>query len=289
MNTARVSCAGHEPPLRLNRRLKKEMKRTTSRLAFLTFVSALGFAQLTWGDVSFTINGVNGNSLGGVYTDPYSASINGGASVAAFCDDFIDNVSVPETWTATDTNLSQFDGSTPVTTVLFSVNGGNTYTFNSLPPRPPITATQTQEYIAAAILAEEGLNTYATDSAAANDYSFALWGLFDPSLLASTDSPDGSISPTDLQIAQQDLLDALILAKTQYTSGQDYENKTGLTVNIYTPTSWDGQTPGPINTRPQEFITIRMDESPSFGIYAADLLGAGMLCYFFRRRIVASR
>jgi hypothetical protein len=260
------------------------MKEIIKGLACFAFVSTLGFTQLAWADVSFTINGVNGNNLGGVYTDPYFASINGGLTIPAFCDDFTDNVSVPETWTASETNLSQFNGSTPVTTVLFSVNGGTTYTF----PSPQVTATQTQEYIAAAILAEEGLSTYTTDSVTANDFSFALWGLFDPSLLSGTCSPDGCISGKDLSNAQADLVAALASA-AGFGTGQNYQDQTGLTVDIYTPTSWAGQSVGSTNNRPQEFITLRMDESPSFGTYAADLLGVAMLCYFLRRKAVTSR
>jgi hypothetical protein len=261
------------------------------RLICLTLAVGTGLAmgQVTTGN-TFTITGVNGNNLGGVYTDPYLATINGTAiSVPVFCDDFTDNVSVPETWTANETNLASFNGSTPVSSVYFGVEGQNGQLFPDT--INGVTYTQTQEYIAAAILVEDGLNTYQNNATAANDYSFALWGIFDPTLLYSyqtscSPGSEGCLS-TDLAAARSDLQAALASA-ANYATGQAYENQTGLNVEIYSAASANGTVE--TGNRPQEFITVTpVPEGPSFGTLAADFAGIGALCYFFRRRTITSK
>jgi hypothetical protein len=268
------------------------------KLVCLAMMTGTGLVQSALGQVTlnntFTITGVNGNNLGGVYTDPYIATVNNGIPLLVFCDDFTDNVSLPETWNANGTDLSAFNGSTPVSSVYFGIEGQNGQSFPDT--INGVTYTQTQEYIAAAILVEQGLNSYQTDPQAANDYSFALWGIFDPGLLYAYQTSttctinanaEGCLHGNDLTNAQSDLTAALNLATTTYTTGSAYESATGSTVEIYSAASANGTVA--TGTRPQEFITVQMSEAPPLGVLAADLMGIGVLCYFIRRRMVASR
>jgi hypothetical protein len=150
--------------------------------------------------------------------------------------------------------------------------------------------SQTTEYIAAAILATESLPVYQTNSAAGNDLSFALWGLFDPTLLYSyqtgachtNPSLEGCIDSTDLAAAQHDLTSALTTAAS-YSNGAAYE-ATGYNVEIYTATT-NGTSPQPDSSRPQEFITVvPMSEAPAPAQLAVELSGLAAIAYFFRRR-----
>jgi hypothetical protein len=252
------------------------MRNTWNRIACLVLLTSSGFTASALGDVTFEITSPTPNNLGGVYTDPYNALVNG-VSIAAFCDDFTDNVTPPQTWDALATNLSQINGST--STVYYDG------------------PAQLTDYIAAAILATESLPLYQSsnpsDIAEANDISFALWGIFDPTLLSSAyqstycgshPGGEGCLSTADLTAAQNKLSAALAAAQ-MYSSGAAYETANGVNVEIYSATT-NGTTPETDSSRPQEFITVQMAEAPSPGLLAADLAGVGMLAYFFRRRRV---
>jgi hypothetical protein len=246
-----------------------------TRSVSLAAVALMCFAFGAFGQtVQFTITSSTSNNLGGVYTDPYNALINGVTSLPAFCDDFSDNVSPPQTWTALVTDLSQFSSGTTVSSVY--------YTTGAL-------ADQTQDYIAAAILAAKGLQYYQTNPAIANEISFAEWAVFDTALLSpsyqTNCSGEGCLGASDLTAANQYLSDALALAAT-YTTGAAYELASGNHVLIYTPTL-DGTSPQGTGTRrPQEFITVTMPEPSSPSLLALYFLGLGCLVFFCRRRVV---
>jgi hypothetical protein len=62
--------------------------------------------------VNFNLTGAGsgGPNLDGVYTSPYTGTINGGPSVPVICDDFSDESYLPEQWTAYQTSLSTIVG-----------------------------------------------------------------------------------------------------------------------------------------------------------------------------------
>ena len=53
-----------------------------------------------------TLTGANSGSQAGVYTSPYTATIDGATGIAVICDDFTSDTYFGETWTANVTNLS---------------------------------------------------------------------------------------------------------------------------------------------------------------------------------------
>jgi hypothetical protein len=235
--------------------------RSLVAIAFLCFASA-AFGQ----DVPFGIT-AKPTVLDGVHTDPYNALVNG-TPIVAFCDDFTDEVTPGQNWSTLATNLSQFPStSLPVSTVYFKTGTG---------------ATQTQDYIAAAILASEALQSSTSNRGMTDDISFALWGVFDPTLLPQNDA---GLSSADLTAAKGFLSSALAVA-ARYQTGAAYEQATGDIVEIYSATR--GKKSEILQTgksRPQEFITVvSMDEPPSPAILGLDFLGLGILVVFFRRR-----
>lgn len=70
-------------------------------LALLSWCASSAFA----GSVSMALTGVGGNNAGGVYTYPYYLSVNGATSVSMICDTYDNEITVGETWKATESSL----------------------------------------------------------------------------------------------------------------------------------------------------------------------------------------
>lgn len=235
----------------------------------------------------FLING----DPDGSYTDPYTGSVNGGATtIPIICDDYADHVSLGESWTALVNDLSLFNQSSgqtaanTVDTVYFS--GGETAGY-----------TQAQEYIAAADLALQIFDLGTTfgsdspDSQKRSDLSAALWAVFEP-----TQVPVGN-AYGDIDSAAEGYLTAALATTTgatpTYTNGTNFETANGVDVKIYTPTLSPYTSPNPNtfnnksgnDTAPQEYITItQVPEPATWAVLGVDLLGAGILGLYFRRR-----
>jgi hypothetical protein len=225
--------------------------------AFLCFASA-AFGQV----VPF-----QPTTLEGVHTDPYNALING-TPIEAFCEDFAEQVTAGRSWSAPATNLSQFpSASPPVSTVYYKTGAG---------------ATRTQDYVASAILASEALQSSTTKRRVADDISFALWGVFDPTLLPQDNE---GLGVSDLTAANDFLSNAHAVA-ANYETGAAYEHATSNNVEIYSAARGkNDETPHTGKNRPQEFIpVVSMDEPPSLAVLGLDFLGLGFLAIFFRRR-----
>jgi len=230
---------------------KPTSKRVLWTAAVLVFCCAPGARAANY---TFTLTGVTGSYLGGVYTSPYIANISGvGTGIKVICDDF-----------ATDSYIGQqFDAS--VTSVA-SLNGGTGVKFDQ-----GNATKQQQDYATAAFLAEEILAQ--NQSTPQGQYqaellSFALWAVFDPAAL-------NSLSLGDMLGATADLIFAELNAGS-YTQYAD--------VDIWTPT--------PNQSISQEFLTVgvdppRMAEPPSPAILCLDLLAFAGL--FLVRRSLASR
>jgi hypothetical protein len=247
----------------------QQMKVTTTKTA--SFAAAIGFclastALAAQPVVTFGITSAGPDNLAGVFTDPYHGLIDGTTPVAAFCDDFTDDVSPPQFWQALVTNLSELPNSPSSVFYGDGTVDGTLY-------------SETTRYIAAAILAVESLAS--PDANVRNDLSFALWGIFDPGVLLST-GPLGSLT--------QSLNDAVsarsqaLLAASAYADGAAYESANSVNVVIYTPTL-DNSTPSQAGNRPQEFITVQPVPEPSaWAALGFDLAGVGLIGLVFRRR-----
>ena len=201
--------------------------------------------------------------MGGVYTSPYTGNINGGASIPIICDDFYDDVFPPETWTALGTNLSQL-GAATTNQVYFEQNGG----------------TQQQiDYMTAAVLAEGILGT--SDQTLRGELSFALWGVFDPTMLSTNSA---HLTTAQLNAATGYLASAHATVLSGISGGLDAYLSTFSNVTIYSATQ-NGSTPIPLGTRrPQEFIAVSLPEPAESVLLLVDLLAVVSLVCFVRRK-----
>lgn len=289
------------------------------RLTALAITLGVGLVSTAFGQVEFGISGAGpgGPNLAGVYTDPYvgyynndtalgngygnnpALFSNAGTQVAAFCDDFSNEVNPPQYWNAYDTQLSALPTTTPPLyyqgtsgssyvnqgglTIYDSANG-QSGTGVSSAALSTLTFSQTADYIAVAYLAYESQND-ASDPTGQEIYSFALWGVFDPGLLGSTNNPYGSMNQQYLNTARTDLAQALGVGEyyAGLTNGAtQFENNLGIDVQIYSPV---GGSPGNTSS-PQEFVTVTpagVPEPSSWASLGLDLGGVSLLGLIFRR------
>jgi hypothetical protein len=242
---------------------------------------------------SFGQNGANGESTP-FYTgtiDTYATvqqTINGAPSatpissitnVLTFCDDLTDEVYWGQQFAVLTTDLSEFTGVSP--------NVSSVY-YGTTPNTPAGAALQTQDYVAVAILAA-GLASDPTNVTKQDIDGFAIWDIFQP---AATLAQLGGITGPDASAVETAAANALTAAAG--LTGAQEEAKSGYDVTIYTPT-YDGTTPyntannpapvGSPGTEPQEIITLTYVPEPStWAVLGFDLVGAGILGLYFRRR-----
>lgn len=216
--------------------------------------------------VSMELTGTKGPSMSGVYTDPYYAKIGpkglttasqfttqNSYTAAIYCDDYFDDVSVGHIWQATVTNLGALSSTSPVTTLMFETTNA---------------ATQEKDYMAAAWLAEQiaGFNQKLPSGALkAEQYSYAIWYIFDPSALSA-------LASTNYTAAVDD--EGLAFDKVAGDTPGDFSN-----VNVYTPIP---STPGHAGS--QEYLTVSTPEPSTFSLAA---LGLAAVVLAARRRRAA--
>jgi hypothetical protein len=207
--------------------------------------AALCFATSALATVNMELTGVNGNSYAGVYTSPYSATVNGVATTV-ICDDFSTESSIGQTWTAN------------VTTVASVVAGTSSAKFSPA-----------QSYDAVANLATQLLSVSASSQQAVI-LSFAIWDIFDASgvqsWLTSHGDPSGVYSAA-LMAANT------ALTATTYTAGE-YSNVYIYSSTVGVPQEFIGIGSGSVST----------PETSSPVILAVDLLALGIIVWLFRRR-----
>jgi hypothetical protein len=149
------------------------------RIAFvflgLVLVLASGGATLA-SPVIVELTNANGivSNDGSVYVGPYQLLIGGQTTINAPCDDYYDEIWVGESWQANVNPLNP----TGVSNSLF----GN-------PSNPNFNSNADSLYLEAAYLTSL-FGKYPTSDY--NDISYAIWGLFDPAALSSSNYDSGA-------------------------------------------------------------------------------------------------
>jgi hypothetical protein len=238
-------------------------KRRLWPLIVLSSVCLATVAQA--GTVSMQLTGAgNGYVLAGVYTSPYTGTINNGPPTSIICDDFVDDSFFNESWSATHTTVAAL-GSTRFDTV----NGIGQ-------------ANQQQDYDAAAALSIDLLAL--TDQTQIGYYSYAIWAIFNDQAVHNWLNDPSHQNTTAYDQAHQLALTALA---GNYTSGQ-YKGVSFANVDIYTPIAGSATgcgSPCPADS-PQEFMVVRAPEASSLAVLSVDLLTLLGVVVLFRRRSV---
>jgi len=222
--------------------------------------------------------------MGGVYTSPYGISIDGGSTVPLICDDFTTDININETWTAIPTTFAALEaGSNPAGTPKFSPTTD--------PSVVPTKAVEIQDYAVTAVLAAELMALPNLYSEQAGQISFALWGVFDPSLLTSTASDPlgsdayGSLTSTDFNAAKAYLAGAEAMVAGATSGG--VVNLSEISIGGHAIEGLTIYSPNPAGSS-QEFLSVSMAE-PSYPlVFAADLLAMVGLILVLRRRLTGS-
>jgi len=238
--------------------------------------------------------GPTGANLAGVYTSPYLGQVNypTSAIMPVICDDFADESFVPEKWTAYVTTLPQvLSGTynTPDTYLKFGdtniVTGSDVGSVTG-----SWSLTQAQAYEVAAILAVDVLNSSATMQ---EDYSYAMWGLFESS--AAFGQLNGYTS--DQTNAENYLNTAIADVKNGTVNGMSlssYLSNYNVTIYSYDTGALCGPSLVPCtsangySTPPQEFITVTTPEASTPVLLAVDFFGFIALVGFLRKRMARS-
>jgi len=204
--------------------------RATALIVLLLVAATIASAN----SVSLTLNNGGNDVMGGVYVGPYNFTTGSGQSLQLICDDFKDEVYPGESWTAI------------------------TSTFPSLSNVVPL-GTQTQ-YEEVAWLVEQ-MSQNMGNPTTVGEIQWAIWAVFDPSILTPGGDPYGSISPyltgIDGWLDQAEM-------PSNYANG-NYSNLT-----IYTPAS-DPAGYGP----PQEYVGV--PEPSSLALLVTGMLALMLL------------
>ena len=196
--------------------------------------------------VNLTLVNVSpGYNDGSFYTYPYNFSVNGASILTPMlCDDFVDDVRIGETWTATVSNIDNIVANGQMVPVAGSLAFGQ---------------TKLKAYLEAAYLYDKLYESL--DATSSVNINHAIWALF---------------SATSYNAAS-----AALFAEAN-TNTSESDTSMFNDIAFFTPVAGtqmlDGQpvTSGPNNGRPQEFIG-RVPEVSSLVLLGFGLLGLGGL------------
>jgi hypothetical protein len=195
-----------------------------------------------------------GNVLDGVYTSPYTGTVNG-VTTSIICDAFVDDSYLGETWLATESNVANLASNV----------------------RWASDADEQQTYNEAAWLAEQLLLPANSNPGTIGDISFAIWYVTDPTDVANYLTnvyPD----PGTLNAAK---------AWVHTASEQSFAPGEFANVQVFTAVPGSGKNcnGGPCAANsPQEFLVVHAAETSAPLLLAADLLGLLLVIGFLRLR-----
>jgi len=196
--------------------------RATALIVLLLAAAAIASAN----GVSLTLNNGGNDIMGGVYVGPYNFTTSNGQSLQLVCDDFYNDVSIGESWTASTSTVSSLSG------VMFA-------------PGNPQYKTQYQEV---AWLVEQ-MSANKGNAATVGYIQWAIWAIFDPAIVKKGwVDPYGSIA--------SDMSGITWWYDQALACGTGKNNCTYPNYTIYTPPLTG---PG----QPQEYFSIVATPEPS--------------------------
>lgn len=202
----------------------------------ILFCTASAFAGNDPVTVNMDFQGVGGDNGGGFYTYPYYFSINNGPTTALICDNFDNEITAPESWTAN------------VYSLLSAGTPGNGY-YSTM-------ANAQTMYDAAGMMFEAIL----TGSLTSVQGNWAIWGLFSANARSNsfyTSSGANLITSEYLGMAEADIANSALPA---YLSN----------MVVYTPVGGVAGGAGP-----QEFIGMVAPEPASLALFGSGLAFLG--------------
>lgn len=228
------------------------MRRRISQFAVvLSCVAGYGLAGPTTTPLILTGAG-NYTVLDGIYVSPYTATVNGVVNTPVICDDFVDEVTLGESW------------STSVGTVGSTATG----LFGE---------ENIQGYGEVAWLSEQ-LLANSSNALLQGQISYAIWSVFEGGAVTSWLNTYGDTT-TEAGVTYW-------LAQAAANVPGPGSGSTFSNVTVYTPSpSGAPGTPG----QAQEFLVVNTAEASTIANLAIDFLAFGALLFVFRRNKFATR
>jgi len=235
----------------------------------LTGSASLGFSQ-----VSMELTGVgNGYTMGGVYVSPYQGSVCSGLNQASctstssnvlysgymICDDF-----------STDSHLGLPTWNASVTASASSIGGSVKFASDSNAYYSTTTAQQNYNavaYLASQLMMPANMNNQTN----ADEYSFAIWSIFDKAALGYVTSVGTKTQGTVTLDVQNLIANAFTATASGYT---------GPTVTVYSPN------PSGVS---QEFLVVNTPEPPAPALLAFEVGGPLGMLLLFRKQLLRTR
>jgi len=236
---------------------------------YLPAIAVLLFASTSFGSpsvttVTVTFQGASGPAFGGVYVDPYTATV-GGSTAQVLCDDWSHEVVGQETWTATEISLSsaatssaapRFAGSGSVTTQ--QLYNALAYLADLIVANPPNATTEIQD-------------------------SYALWDL-----TCQYTTPSCTSSVESAYVAAGGSVSTLQYLESEALNDATAANAGGW--EILTPVAGTNTCPTGVacpSVGPQEFL-VHTPEPSSVALAGIGVVGLLGFALVFRRRLVSS-
>jgi len=246
-----------------------KLKSSAKYLALITAILIASAASLRAGTTSMQLTGVGDSvTVGGVYVDPYTATVGGVANTSIICDDWSNNTYFNETWTATAFDATTVGTSAPPNTPMF---GNNQQLYNGL------------AWLGAQLLANP------TNAYEQTVISFAMWEL---TYGVNGTYKDGT-DPLDYLKTYQSSAAQCGTGTQCYDEALSLYNQANGTIGqSYNSAGWEILNPDPGSQNnsgvwgtPQEFMLyVPAPETSETVILAGDLLLFGVAVLVLRRR-----